>query len=456
MAQIFPLFYLLWQGVLLVVLLDMTYRRRSSASMIAWFLVIFSLPYLGVLLYVLIGRRKIAETPLKAALHPVTAPNTHVSNPLETVLNRNGIPPASDGNRFVLIESGEAAFDALSEAIANAKHSVCLSTYIFKLDHAGKALAEQLAAKARSGVDVKLLIDAFGSLPLYLRDTPLQPLKDAGVSIEFFMPLRPFLRNTHINLRQHRKIYLIDDETVFSGGMNLSREYLGTREAPSRWSDLLFRIDGPSVKAYRDVFVSDWNFSSRWHKIPESAIELPERGNARIQVVPSGPDIPTDALYDALLDAIHNAKERIWIVTPYFIPDATIMSALRIAHVKGVDIRLFTPQKSDHFIFDAARSSYMREIQEWGGTVWLYPQRMLHAKAILFDDTSVVIGTLNFDLRSLFLNYEIVSIGYSAEMIEDVKQWMERLLEQTSPGIAKAGRLRKLAENLGRIIAPQL
>lgn len=456
MAQFFPLFYLIWQLILLLVLLDMTHRRRSGASMIAWFLVIFSLPYLGVLLYVLIGRRKIAETPAKAVLKPTATDVSPTVNPVESLLCRNAIAPATEGNRFLLMGNGEEAFENVRGAIANAQHSIYLATYIFQMDRIGKSLAELLAAKARSGIDVRLLIDAFGSLPLYLWSKPLTSLKDAGVKIEFFMPLRPFLRNTHINLRLHRKIYLIDDSTLFSGGMNLSRDYFGTRDTPSRWSDLLFRIDGPAVRHYRDVFVSDWNFSSQQQMPKAQAGILPAKGAERIQVVPSGPDIPTDALYDALLDAIHNAHVRVWIVTPYFIPDEAIMNALRIAHVKGVDVRLITPQKSDRFLFDAARSSYMREIEEWGGNISLYPQKMLHAKAILIDSNCAIVGTLNFDLRSLFLNYEIVSIGYSATMVETVERWMEALLGQTTDGMAAAGRLRTVAENLGRIIAPQL
>ncbi len=451
----YPLFYLLWQAVLLVVLLDMTNRRRSPSSMIAWFLVIFTVPYLGVFLYLFIGRRKLADTPFKADFSHTRHDAPGSLSPIESVLHRHGIPPATEGNAFELISDGKAAFHALESAIENARHSICLATYIFGDDDVTRRLTEKLIERARRGVQVRLLIDAVGSLDLYLRPAPLKPMETAGIKIEFFMPLRPFLRNTHFNLRLHRKIYLFDGRTVFSGGMNLSRDYFGPDDDPVRWNDLLFRIEGPAVGYYRQVFASDWAFSSPT-ALPEPGMPPAAAGGERLQVVPSGPDIASDALYDALLNAIFNARERIWIVTPYFIPDEATMHALRIAHIKGVDVRLITPKTPDHAIFEIARSSYMREIEEWGGRVAVYTETMLHAKAILIDDDHVVVGTLNFDQRSLFLNYEVVCLGHGGGILRDVDRWMRRLLEHCEHGLPAATRTRKILENLGRIVAPQL
>lgn len=454
-ASVYPLFYLLWQLVLLLALLDMTNRRRSPASMIAWFFVIFSIPYLGVVLYVFMGRRKLVRTPFKADFSHTRNSNPASLSPIETVLHRHGIPPATSGNELTLIDDGKTAYSTLHSAIQNAKSSIWLATYIFSTDNVMQQLMEPLAEKARQGVDVRLLIDAVGSIRLYLFPAPLEPLKKAGVKIEFFMPLRPFLRNTHFNLRLHRKIYLFDDTTVYSGGMNLSQDYFGPDDNPKRWNDLLFQITGPAVGYYRQIFASDWNFSSDIPLPPPVPAPQPT-GSERLQIVPSGPDIATDALYDALLNAIFNAKERIWIVTPYFIPDEATMHALRIAHIKGVDIRLITPKKPDHPIFEIARSSYMREIAEWGGTIAVYTKKMLHAKAILIDENHVMIGTLNFDQRSLFLNYEVVCIGHAGQTHRTVDLWMQALFSQCEIGLKPATKRRKLLENLGRIVAPQL
>lgn len=456
-SSVYPLFYLLWQVVLLLVLLDMTNRRRAPASMIGWFLVIFSIPYAGVLLYLFIGRRKISSTPHKPDFSESNPALPGLADPFEAVLHRNGIPPATEGNRFTLITDATEAFDALMEAIGRAEHSIWLATYIYGDDAQTQALSQALSAKAEAGVDVRLLIDAFGSFGLYLWPAPLDAMRRAGVRVEFFMPLRPFLRNTHFNLRLHRKIYLFNGRTVFSGGMNLSGEYLGPDDIPDRWEDLLFRIEGPAATLYRDVFASDWNFTSQEQPLPKhSGTTLPPAGEERIHVVPSGPDIASDALYEALINAIYNARERIWIVTPYFIPDESMMEALKIARRKGVDVKLITSERADHLLFEITRSSYMREIGEWGGDVVLYHTRMLHAKAILIDRSSVMVGTLNFDNRSLFLNYEIVSIGYDGTMVTTVEAWMTGLLSHAHRRIRPAGKLRRLFENLGRIIAPQL
>ncbi len=449
------IFYLLWQLVLLAVLFDMTARRRTPASMIAWFLVIFSVPYAGAFLYLFLGRRKIPKTPFKEEFSHRHQSDAARMSPIESVLHRHGIPPATDGNTLTLIDNPSDAYNALIRAAQNTHRSLWLATYIFRFDASTETLCDIMMRKARAGLDVRLPIDAVGSLPLYLLPSRLKALEKAGVKVAFFMPLRPFFRNTHFNLRLHRKIYLFDGTVAFSGGMNLSRDYFGPDNDPKRWNDLLFRIEGPAAVYYRNVFVSDWNFSS------SDILDIPSvpsrpAGDERLQVVPSGPDIPSDALYDALLNAIFNATKRVWIVTPYFIPDEATMHALRIAHTKGIDIKIITPKTPDHPVFEIARSSYMREISDWGGDIAVYDRTMLHAKAILIDDDHVVAGTLNFDQRSLFLNYEIVCIGHGGAMFTAVERWMHGLLETSPHGLSPAGPLRRILENLGRIIAPQL
>lgn len=454
-----PLFYMLWHLLLLLILLDMTNRRRAPTIMLSWFLVLFTLPYLGVLLYLLIGRRKITTTPFKIDFSNRSQKSLPHLSSMETVLNNNGIPKATQGNQFQLIPNGTEAYQRLLLAIEQAQHSIYLATYIFDNDTVTQALSKALAKQSKQGIDVRLLIDSIGSLKLYLYSKSLQPLYDAGVKIAFFMPLRPLGYNTHVNLRLHRKIYLFDNQTVFSGGMNLSQTYLSPQEnASHRWDDLLFCIQGSAVAYYRDVFISDWNFTVDEEK---ERLPLPQNqplnlGEERIQVVPSGPDMDFDALYDALLNAIYSATQRVWIVSPYFIPNRSLMEALRIAHQKGIDIKLITPKISDNLLVDIARSSYLHEIHDWGGEVALYDKKMLHAKAFLIDNNAVMVGTLNFDNRSFFLNYEIVSIGYSPSMIKHVEKWMLQLLENSHKGMKPIGKVRKILENIGRIIAPQI
>lgn len=449
--------YFLWHLLLLLILIDMTNRRRDPAIMISWFLVLLTLPYLGIFFYFLIGRRKIRETPLKSSFSMPTKEDESELTLLENVLNRYGMPKATEGNEFQLISSATEAYGQLMKAIEEAEESIYLATYIFDDDAVTKKIIEALAKKSQEGIDVRLLIDSFGSLKLYLWSKALEPLYSAGVKVEFFMPLRPFWYNTHINLRLHRKIYLFDKKIVFSGGMNLSSTYLGKDSTVEQWDDLLFSIKGSAVAYYYNVFISDWNFTVDVKEpLLSPSQSILNIGEERIQVVPSGPDIDSDTFYDALLVAIYAAKERIWIVSPYFIPNNSLLEALRIAHKKGVEVKLITPKVSDNIFIDIARRSYLHEIHDWGGKVALYHKKMLHAKAFLIDNSTAIVGTLNFDNRSFFLNYEIVSIGYSLNMIREVEEWMLELLDKSTLGMESVGKVEKFLENLGRIIAPQI
>jgi cardiolipin synthase len=269
------------------------------------------------------------------------------------------------------------------------------------------------------------------------------------------MPLltRPF--QNYINLRNHRKIFIFDDRTVLSGGMNISREYMGPSPYDQRWEDILFFLQGPAVFHYREIFTEDWNYTaSETLAMPDF---LPDAtGDATLQVVPSGPDIQSDALYEALLSAVFSAQERIWIVTPYFVPDKSLMQALVIASHRGVDVRLITPAASNHLIADLSRSGFMRELESKGVKVLLYPNGMIHAKAILFDHRGVMMGSANFDQRSLFLNYEVVSFAYSRSIIDPCAAWMAKLIADCTTRMPPAGRWRRLSENLMSVFAPLL
>ena len=179
-------------------------------------------------------------------------------------------------------------------------------------------------------------------------------------------------------------------------------------------------------------------------------------GDIFLQVVPSGPDMDKDTLYEVLLSAIYGAKEKIYIITPYFIPNHALIQALIIAHHKGIDVKLITPKEANHIVVNLVRSSYMRELEETGIKIYLYNGAMLHAKAILFDDNCVVLGSVNFDNRSLFLNYEVATFVYNDEVIKKVKDWSDKLISNSSFGTKEVSDMRRVFENMMRILAPQL
>ncbi len=441
---------------IILVLTHMLYRRRSPASIVAWLLSIIFLPYIAIPLYFILGTRKRRHRKKSfISMDEETHYECEELSPVGKILKGNGIPLATCHNHFELFTNGVEAYKVILKLTEEAKESIYIGTYIMKYDSATKKLFKILMQKASRGVDVKLLLDGVGSYKLYLSRSRIKKLINSGAKVHFFSPILSIPPSSSINLRNHRKIYIFDKRTVLSGGMNLSKEYISPKPSPYLQEDILFLLRGASVLHYLEVFASDWEFASG------ETISLPPKddlkeGNHIIQVVPSGPDLDGDALFEALMVAIYSATERIWIVTPYFAPDTSLMRALLIAKRRGVDVKLITPLESDHIIADLTRSSYMRELEENRVHVALYSSKMLHAKAILFDSTSVMVGSPNFDNRSLFLNYEIASFAYSKETIEKVEAWMLDLLEKSKRNMPPATKYRRVAENFMRIFAPQI
>lgn len=430
--------------------------------MISWMLSIFFLPYIVVPLYFLIGIRKRERKHKKeyVKFNPVREHDPYVlddpHHALQNILKKNGIPPATKGNAFELITNDTEAYHRMLQEINNAKYSIDICTYVFQFDKTTKEIIDALTKKSKEGVRVRLLMDLVGSLGANFNQKGFNALKEAGGEVAFFIPILKRPLQNYINLRNHRKIYLFDQTTLLSGGMNLSNEYMGEADGSKRWEDLLYCLKGPSVHHFYHIFQNDWVYATKEEdKIYLKRVEAYD-GESTVQVVPSGPDIPSDALYESLLNAIYNARERIWIVTPYFVPDENMIQALVIAHHKGVDVKLITPKDSDHLLADLARSPYMRELDEIGADVVLYEGEMLHAKAILFDDVGGMVGSVNLDNRSLFLNYEVVTFVYSPQFIESIEGWMQVLMQHSSRGMKKPSKLREAVENIMKVFAPLL
>lgn len=447
---------ILGELLIILVLIHMLYKRRTPTSIIAWLLSMILIPYVTVVLYSIFGSRKRKNRYKKEYIKlQKRGQSYNESNPINNVLKSYGIADASENETFELYTDAIETYRVFMGSIEDAKKSIYISTYVFEYDTVTKNIIDALIKKAEDGVEIKILIDSMGSFGLYIFDYRLKALRNAGAKIEFFMPVFRMPFRNYINLRNHRKIYLFDNKKVLSGGMNLSSEYLGPEIDKLRWEDMMFLAEGSSVELFFEIFASDWFYASE-EKLNFIANSTYSRGNTFVQVVPSGPDMPRDALYEALLCAIYSAKERIWIVTPYFIPHSSLIQALLIAKHKGIDVKLITPKESDHFLANLTRSSYMRELEEAGVEVALYNGVMLHAKAVLFDNTGVMLGSVNLDNRSLFLNYEVATFVYSDKVIEDIELWIQRLLSNSSIGAKEVSAPRRVLENLMRVLAPQL
>ena len=436
-------------------------EQRSPSGTIAWLLVIMTMPLVGIPLYLMLGGRKMRrdadrKADLKLLASQAELPAT--LNVTDSVFRNLGLPGISAGNRIRLCPTGEACFHDLMALIDTADERIHITTFILSPDEVGREIVARLAARAEEGVKVRLNLDAIGSMRA--GGHFLRPLLKAGGEVAYFMPIlrkNPF--RGRANLRNHRKLVVVDGKRVMAGGTNMASEYIGPTPKPGRWRDLSFILEGPAAHDYEEVFRADWEFAHG------TRLELPEADfgpvseqdpGALVQVVPSGPDIDGDYLYDFILTAIFSAQKRFWIVTPYFVPDETLAKALQIAAHRGVDVCIRVPQRSNHRLTDVAGRQFLREIQAAGGRIFYYTGGMMHAKIMIVDNRIAAIGSANMDLRSLHFNYEIMMLTFSRPEIDATVKWIEDLEVVPRPAEEKESRLRDFGEGLVRIVAPLL
>lgn len=446
--------------MLAVVLISQLLREpRPSGAAIAWLLAIILLPYAGVPLYLIFAGRKIRRLiRSKAQLYSPEAhgvPKGLHHGDVERVLSGAGMPPVREGNKVTLHWDGTTAYDELLSLIEGAQHSIHAMTFILGRDEVGRAIVEALARKAREGVKVRLLLDSLGCF--YTRGRFVQPLRDAGGEVAIFMPMLPLRRKWSAHLRNHRKIVVVDGEVAMIGGMNLSRMFMGPGKDPERFQDAAVFLRGPAVHDADTIFVSDWAFATD-DFIPPAPIAEPIPGaHADLQVIASGPDVSDDVLLDAFLIAAMNARERIWIATPYLVPDEAILKSLALQARMGRDVRVMVPKHSNHLSADLARGPVIRELLEAGARVYAYPDGMLHSKAMLFDSRVAMTGSPNLDMRSFYYNFESTLLHYSPDEIACVEQWMFHMFgacEIVEPKRPKI--LREWLEGLAMLVAPLL
>lgn len=442
-------------------------EKRQPSNTVAWLLVIVLVPYVGVPLYLLLGGRKLRtlmarKGRLQARLSVKDRlPATHENFPIAQTVMASGADAPVEGNTIRLITTGEEAYAALVENIRAARQCIHIIAFIVGRDDTGRRIVRLLAAKAKEGVKVRLLLDTVGCM--FISRKFLAPLKEAGGEVGWFMPVLPFTLRGTANLRNHRKIAIFDYHTAIVGGHNLAREYMGPAPYRKRWRDFGAAIHGPAATVLHEVFVADWCFATR-----ESAEKLhaempPEatapHGTSELQIVASGPDVRGDPLYEGIIAMIQEAVRSVWIVTPYFIPDEVLLRSLIVKARAGRDVTLILPARSNHPITDFARRYYVRELQRAGGRVRLFEPGMMHSKAMIVDDRIGLFGSANFDLRSLFVNFEIGVLVHTEDDVRAMKRWATELFETCRP--PKGGRARRnlagnIIEDLSRLLAPLL
>ena len=399
-------------GVTVHVLLN----NRNIGTSISWMGIAWLSPFVGGALYYAFGvnrvkrrarrlRRERSHMFLVDEVAP-DAPEAGPLTPLEYAIGRLTGLSAESGNKVSLLRNGDNAYPAMLAAIDEAEKSVGLASYIFRDDEAGLPFIEALIRAQRRGVQVRVLIDGIGGG--YFRSGTYERLLEAGVPVDRFLHSYVLWKTPFLNLRNHRKLLVIDGRIAFTGGINIGRENVLTLQPPHPVRDTHFRLEGPVVEQLTEAFADDWLYETG-EKLLEDAWfpELASCGEAIARVVPSGPDEDLEQIEFAILHAISCARRSIRVVTPYFLPPDVLTTALSLAAMRGITVDVMVPEQSNHVVLDWARRVPLRSLLEAGCRVWLMPPPFDHSKLMSIDDTWSLIGSANWDTRSFRLNFEL-------------------------------------------------
>ena len=452
--------------------------KKEATSAVAWCLIVFFLPFVGTLFFVLFGYQHIRWPLRRKKRHKLYFRQHHPSSrvdaipgseaasggempggPTARLAQHFGAFPVTPNNRITFYHEGQPAFAAMLEAIRSAQHHIHLETFIFQPDDTGRLFLEALAQKAREGVDVRLLYDAMGSYRLHR--WMLEPLRAAGGKCCAFLPLNVLRRRIQVNMRNHRKICVVDGQVGFTGGLNVGTEYLGRNPRFGFWRDTHLQVRGSAVAALQYIFLEDWDFASEEHVRGPAYFPPPaETGPYAVQVIHAGPDQEQNSIREIYFAAIQRARRRLWIASPYFVPDAGLRDALCLAGHLGLDVRLLCQYHPDKWIPFFAGRYYFAEVLEAGVKVYQYTKGMMHSKIVLVDDDWASVGTANLDNRSLHLNFEVNCLFYSPELVTELEAAfrkdlstairLDRVVYRQRPF---AGRL---VENACRLLSPVL
>lgn len=458
------------------VTVDAVMRKRAVPTVIGWVGVAWLAPLIGSLLYVLLGINRIRRSALALGLDadlageaaaqaaaggagpPALAPLAPPFAALARVGGAMTSRPLLAGNRIEVLESGDSAFPAMLDAIGQARRTVTLLTYIFDDDRAGRAFLEALRAAQLRGVQVRVLIDDVGAR--YSRPTMLRVLGQAGIRAAAFLPT-VLPRLAYANLRNHRKVLVVDGVLGFVGGMNIRESHWLSLRPALPTQCIHFRVAGPVVADLQRVFVTDWAFSTRERL--DSADWFPPlqpQGEVRARGLPDGPDADLDNLPHVLHAALSVATQRVRIVTPYFLPDGTLLRALQVAALRGVRVEIVLPARSNLPLIDWAMTPQLMDLVRRGCHVYRSPAPFDHSKLMVVDGFWCLVGSTNWDPRSLRLNFEYNLECYDAALAGALDALIDRRIGAAHPvslaeleGMPFAARLR---DGLARLLSPYL
>lgn len=452
-------------------------ENRDPAKTLAWLLVLFLLPWVGFFFYIFFGRTtfkrkkradkgledplyleqtvKIQKDTLKALEFDT---ETDEIKKLINLLLENSSSILTSNNKIEVLTNGEDTFASIIEAIEKAKHHIHLEYFIIKDSEIGEKIKRLLITKVKQGVKVRVIYDAVGCWKL--SDGFINDLAGAGVEIHPFHPSLFPLFSRDFNYRNHRKIVVVDGKVGFLGGINIGDEYLGKSKKFGFWRDTHLKIEGEAVSILQLIFFSGWNHVIK-EELPYNMDYYPPYetvGDTLTQIVASGPDSSWFNMMQAYFKMITTTEERIWISTPYLVPNEAVLTALKTAALSGVDVRIIIPLKADHFTAYWATQDNIEELLEAKVKIYKYTRGFIHAKVILVDDICVSIGTANLDYRSLELNYEVNAFMYDKNIVGRVsRDFRQDFLDSEIIDIVEfkeRSLKRKILEAFGRLVSP--
>ena len=436
--------------------------RKRPVSTLAWIWAVVLFPFVGPIAYLLFGVDRITRPRRRQhrAGHPY--PETAVDKvplaprdvPLFRAIEQLSGFAVSTADELRLLPDAAAFYPALERRIAAATHHVHAQFFVWEEDAYGRALRDALITAARRGVIVRVLVDRIGCF--HTGRSFFEPLVAAGGSVEWFRSLNPLRHRFSLHLRNHRKLQIIDGNIAFVGGMNVGKDYAGENPRIGRWRDLQLELQGPVVAELQRVFAEDWEFAAEQEI---NGVEyFPEReapGPYAAQIVLGGPDLPVEAMADSFAALLHHASQRVWISVGYFVPDSLLLSALRLAAARGVDVRLLGSERSDHPWLAEIGRSYYTQVLRAKVRVFEFKNGLHHAKSMLIDDRLVMIGSANCDNRSMRLNFELNVLADSPAAAEALEAMFREDFAASREIILEEFRRRPFSRRfLGALVRP--
>ena len=476
-----------------IVAMTILLENRDPSKTVTWLLIFILLPGVGLIIYAVFGRNlrkiKIFKTQELASnmkeeklfrnldeinnLIRLEQDTISVSKLLKdneedniklkiiSLLLNTGMFPFTTNNKVDIFVDGNEKFERLIKDIENAKDHIHLEYFIIKDSDIGQKIKNLLIKKSKENVKIKILYDDVGCWRFWFHREFFNEMKSHGIEIVPFLPTKFPIIGGKLNYRNHRKIVVIDGRVGYTGGINIGDEYMGKNKKFGYWRDTHIRIEGTSVYMLQMTFLIDWYYNTKEVLLNTSYFpRLDNFGNSMIQVVASGPDSDWEAIHYAYFLAICQAKKSIYIETPYFIPDESILRALKSAALSGVDVRIIFPKIADHKIVNTASYSYFDDILKSGGRVYLYEKGFIHSKVIIIDNSIASTGSANMDLRSFMLNFEINAFIYDRKVIdlmkEDFFEDMKNSKEINKGEFNNRSIIQKSKESVARLFSPIL